>query len=81
MDAQLLSHVLLLRSPWTLAQQARLSTGLFLARILEWVVHFLLHGIFLTQGIKATSHASSALQADSLPLSHRGKPSVMDEHL
>ena len=33
--------------------------------------HFLLQGIFLTQG---SNPVSPALQADSLPLSHQGSP-------
>ena len=32
----------------------------------------------LDPGVKATSPASSALQTDSLSLSHRGKPNMMD---
>ena len=35
--AQLLSHVQLLVSPWTVAHQASLSLGFFPKRILEWV--------------------------------------------
>ena len=37
--------------------------------------HFPLQGIFLTQGSKVESPAPPALQADSLPLSHRRSPS------
>ena len=35
--------------PWTVARQASVH-GLLQARILEWVRHSLLQGIFLTQG-------------------------------
>ena len=38
--------------------------------------HTLLQGIFLTQGSYPTSPAASALQADSLPLIHRGSTSL-----
>ena len=43
--------------------------GISQARILELGCHFLLQGIFLTQG-------SPTLQVDSLPLSHQGNPYV-----
>ena len=45
--------------------------GISQARILEWVVIFLLHGIFSSQG--ANLHLLR-WQADSLPLSHQGSP-------
>ena len=41
--------------------------GIFQARILEWVDHFLLQGIFLTHG---SNPRLLHCQADSLPLSH-----------
>ena len=46
--------------------------GIFQARMPECVCHFLLQGIFLTQG--STPHLLCLLhfQADSLPLSHLG---------
>ena len=44
--------------------------GILQARILEWVSHSLLHGIFPDPGIKPRSPAS---QADSLPSEPPGK--------
>ena len=42
-------------TPWTVACQTPLSTGLFQARILEWVAISYLQGIFPTDpGIKLT---------------------------
>ena len=49
--AQLLSQVRLFETPWTVAHQAPLSMGIFQPRILEWVGHALLQGIFPTQGL------------------------------
>ena len=46
--------------------------GTFQARILEWIGHFLLQGIFLTQ--ESNQHLLF-WQVDSLPLSHLGSPS------
>ena len=37
-------------TPRTVARQAPLSMGILQARILEWACHFLLQGVFLTQG-------------------------------
>ena len=37
MCAELLSHVWLFVTPWTVACQAPLSMGIFQARLLEWV--------------------------------------------
>ena len=34
---QLLGHIQLFQTPWTAARQAPLFTGIFQARILEWV--------------------------------------------
>ena len=50
--------------------------GISQARILEWVAsEILLQEIFLTQGSNSVvPAASSALQVDSLPLSHQGSP-------
>ena len=45
--------------------------GIFQARMLEWGCHFLLQGIFPTQGLNP--HLLHC-QADSLPLSHLGSP-------
>ena len=47
--------------------------GIFQARILEWVAVLLLQGIFLTQGLNL---CLLHWQADSLPLSHWGSPSL-----
>ena len=65
-----LSHVRFFATPWTVAHQDPLSmespgknTGLG--------CHFLLQGIFPTQGL---SPGSSALQADSLPTEPPGRP-------
>ena len=55
-------------NPWTVAHKAPLSMGLFQARILEWVA------ISFSKGSSETGVEPKfpALQADSLPLSHRG---------
>ena len=45
--------------------------GILQARILEWVRHSLLQGIFPTQGSELRS---PTLQADSLPAEPQGKP-------
>ena len=48
--------------------------GIFQARILEWVCHFLLQGIFPSQGSNPyLLHG----QVDSLPLSHLGRPNAL----
>ena len=47
--------------------------GILLARILEWVA-IPFSGDLPNSGIKPESPVSPALQADSLPLSHRGCP-------
>ena len=47
--------------------------GILQARILEWELHFLLQGIFVTQRLNPDS---PALQADSLPFEPPGKPSL-----
>jgi len=47
---KLLSHVRLFATPWTVAHQAPPSLEFFQARVLEWVSHSLLQGIFLTKG-------------------------------
>ena len=62
-----LSHVLLFV---TLRTQAPLSMGFFSQ---EYGVgcHFLLQGIFLTQGCEPASPVAPALQMDSLLLSHQ----------
>ena len=53
--AKLLSPVLLFVTLSTVACQAPLSMGILQARILEWVSHTLLQGIFQTQGSNPVS--------------------------
>ena len=56
---------------WTVALQAPLVHGIFQARILEWVSHFLPHGIFLTQRLNlGLQHCRQILYC----LSHQGSP-------
>ena len=50
--------------------------GILQARILEWVCHALLQGIFPTQGSNPHLITSPASQADSLPLAPPGKPAM-----
>ena len=38
-------------TPWIVARQAPLSMGILQARILDWVCHTRLQGIFPTQGL------------------------------
>ena len=57
-------------SAWTRACQAPLSTGFPQARTLEWVAI----SSSSDSGIKPMSPEAPALQADSLPLSRRGRP-------
>ena len=71
--AQLLSHVAVFVTPQTVAHQAPLSMGL------SWQEYW--NGLPLPPpedlpdpGIKSTSSAAPALQADSLPLSQLGGP-------
>ena len=62
--AQLLSHVRLSATLWTVARRAPLSLGIFQARILEWVV------ISSSRGSsRGLEFAFAAWQADSLLLS------------
>ena len=63
--------------PWRVAPQAPLSMGLFPRQEYWSVYHFLLQGIFLTQG------SDSCLlhwQVDSLLLSHEGSPQNIINH-
>ena len=57
----MLTCVRLFATPWTIACQGHLSMGLFPARKLEQVNHFLCQGIFLTQGIEPMSPVSPAV--------------------
>ena len=63
-----LSHV----TPWTIARQAPLSSRLSRQEYWSWFPILPLGDLF-KPGIKP---ASPALQADSLPLSHRGRPYI-----
>ena len=60
-------------TPWTLAHQAPLSMG-FLRQEYWDGVPFPPPGDLPNPRTEPTSPASSALQADSLPLSHWGSP-------
>ena len=67
------SHVRLFATLWTVSCQASLSVGF--SRPEYWSgCHALLQGIFPDPGIELESPVAPALQADSLPLSHRGSP-------
>ena len=48
--------------------------GIILARILQWICHFLLQEIFPTQGLNSSLQCLLHWQQDSLPLSHLGSP-------
>ena len=77
-QAQPLSHVRLFATPWTVAHQASLTVGKngFSGKNIGVGSHFLLHGIFLIQGLNI--HILS-WQAGTLPLSHQGSPSKLLE--
>ena len=76
-EISVLSHfscALLFVTLWTVACQAPQSMGFFKQ---EYQSGFPCSpsGVFLTQGLNSCLlHVSSALQADSLPLSHQGTP-------
>ena len=67
--SQLLSHVWLFVTLWTIACQAPLSMEF--PRQEYWSLYFLLQGIFLTQG---WNPRLLPWQANSLPLSYQGIP-------
>ena len=69
----MLGSIWLFVTPWTITCQAPLSME-FPGKNTGMGCHFLLWGIFLTQG--SNSHLSHLLhwQADSLPLCHLGSP-------
>ena len=70
-SVQLLSHVCLFATPWTLAFDAPLSMG-FSWQYTGVDCHFLLQGIFPTQGLNSgLSHCRQTLYH----LSHQGSPS------
>ena len=58
-------------TPWTVALQAPLSMGIFPGKNSGVGCHFLLQGIFPTQGLNL--HLLH-WQVDSLPLCHQGSP-------
>ena len=69
---QLLSHVLLFVTPWTVAHQVPLSMGPP-GKNIGVGCHFLLQGIIPTQGSNSCLLHLLHWQADSLPLSHPGR--------
>ena len=72
--AQLLSHVRLFETSWTVSHQAPLSIGF--SRQEYWNgCHFLLQGIFLTQGSNPCLLCLQHRQVGSLPLLHLGSSS------
>ena len=72
LGVQLLSHVQLFATPWTVAHQAPLSMGLP-SKNTGVGCHFLLQGIIPTQGSTSCLLHLLHWQADSLPLSHPGR--------
>ena len=66
------SRVQVFVTPWTIARQAPLSSRLSRQEYWSWFPILPLGDLF-KPGIKP---ASPALQADSLPLSHRGRPYI-----
>ena len=64
-----LTHVWLFVTPWTVAHQVPLSMGILQTRILEWVCHALLQGIFPTQG---SNPGLSCCRQILYHLSHQG---------
>ena len=71
--AQLLSHVWLFATTWTTAHQPPLSM-VFSGKNTGAGCHFLLQGIFLTQGSNLCLLRLLHWQVDSLPLSHLESP-------
>ena len=70
---QSLSHIWLFATSWTVAHQASLSMG-FPGKNTGVCCHFLLPGIFLTQGSNLRPQYLLHWQVNSLPLSHLGSP-------
>ena len=70
-------------TPWTIAHQVPLSTGFSLGKNTGVGCHFLLQGIFPTQGSNPHLLYLLYCQADSLPLMPQGKPKcdTMDSSL
>ena len=71
---QLLSHVRLFVTPWTIAHQAPLSMQILQTRILKWVVMPSSKGIFPAQGSNLHFLHLLHWQAGSLPIKLPGKP-------
>ena len=79
-NAQSLSRVQLFETPWTIAHQAPLSMKF--PRQEYWSgLSCPFPGDLPDPGIEPQSFASPALQADSLPLYHLGKPRVLQSLL
>ena len=66
------------RTPWTVTHQAPLSLG-FSRQDIGVGCHGLLQGTLSNPGIEPVSLAFSALQADSLLLSHWESPSIITQ--
>ena len=71
MNVQWLSHVWLFETPWTVAQHAPQSMGFSRQEYWSGFCHFLLQGIFPTQGLNSRL---VHWQADSFSLSQLGSP-------
>ena len=69
----MLSRVQLSVTPWTVAHQSPLSMS-FPGKNTGVDCHFLLQGIFLTQGLNPCLSCLLPWQVDSLPLRHLGSP-------
>ena len=74
MCVSILSHVRLLATPQTVARQAPLSRDFSRQEYWRRSCHFLLQGIFSTQGQNLSLLHLLQWQADSLPLRHLGSP-------
>ena len=71
MTQELLSHIQLFATPWTVTRQAPLCPWDCLGKHAGVGCHFLLQGIFPTQGLNPfLLH----WQTDCLPLHHLGSP-------
>ena len=70
-----LSHVWLFVTPWTVARQTTLSLEFPRQDYWSQYCHFLLQGLFWTQGSNLPLLHLLQWQKDSLPLHHLGSPS------
>ena len=77
MHAQSLSRAQLFVTPWNVACQAPLPMG-YAGKDTGVGCHFLLQGIFPTQG---SYLVLLHWQVGSLPLSHLGSPKVVNKHV